>query len=64
MNAFTTHFYKDGLRWSGCGILATDWDVAEYIASMMNVKVTGKLVMEVDCDDDFNINWSTSKYYS
>ncbi len=58
MNIYTTHYFLNGLRWSGDRINAISWQDAEYQASIKGLEVTGKLIMEIPCDDNGNnIQW-------
>lgn len=64
MAIYTTHYYLNGLKWSGIRINAISWDDAEYQASIKGLEVTGKLIMEIPCDDaGNNIQWSKAIDY-
>jgi|GEM_PF-4876816 hypothetical protein len=64
MAIYTTHYYVNGIRWSGDRINAISWEDAEYQASIKGLEVTGKLVMEIPCSESRdNIQWSEAIDY-
>lgn len=64
MAIYTTHYYLNGLKWSGDRINAISWGDAEYQASIKGLEVSGKLIMEIPCSDSGdNIQWDKAIDY-